>query len=168
MFRFRIEVEAAAATYNLDPDLVEAVVQQESSGRWFAYRYEPKFFERYLRNKPEYRDADPREVSASYGLMQVMFTTARENGYTGPAWDMFKPEVALDNGCKHLAKQLKWANSIYQGLEARRVTAVTASALAAYNGGRGGNEPDDVPDRNRQYASEVVQKYLAIKSRRKV
>lgn len=163
--RFRAAIEHAAATHGLDPDLVEAVVEQESAGRWFAYRYEPAFYTRYLMNKPEWRGREPREVAASYGLMQVMFTTAIENGFRGAPWDLFRPDVALDLGCKHLARLVAAMRARYTGGTVGAENTILRSALASYNGGTRGNEPDGAPDRNHAYADAVMARYTAIKGR---
>jgi soluble lytic murein transglycosylase-like protein len=163
--RFRADIEGAAAVHGLDPDVVEGIVMQESAGRWWAYRYEPAFFTRYLAGHPLYRDRDPREVSASYGLMQVMFTTAIENGFKGEPWALFDPAVSLDLGCHHLAHLIarlrgKWTGPILSG-----ESIVLRSALASYNGGLTGNDPDMVPDRNHAYAEAVLARAAAIKKR---
>lgn len=164
--RFRLIIEHCAAQYNLDPDVVQGVIEQESSGRWFSYRYEPMFFGRYLQQKPEYRDRDPREVSASYGLMQVMYSTAIENGFAGEPWDLFKPEVAIDLGCRHLSKLVLWARKQYTGLSIHADAKILRAALAAYNGGKVGNAPDDLPDRNSTYADSVLSKARIVKMNR--
>ncbi len=122
---YRTEIALAASAHGLDPDLVAAVVEQESSGRFYAYRYEPAFWARYLQQHPDYRHRIPEEVSASYGLMQTMFSTAREHGYDGEPWGLFDPRVSLDIGCRVLAKLMTWA------------AQNEAQALGAYNAGRG-------------------------------
>lgn len=147
MTDYRQEIEIAAATHGLDADLVQAVVEQESSYRWFAYRFEPAFFTRYLAHLPEYAKRDPKEVSASYGLMQVMYTTAYEHGFKGDAWDMVRPNVALDNGCRVLAKLLRWSDG------------ATEQALAAYNAGQGNWKSTA----GRRYAAAVMTRYQRIK-----
>jgi soluble lytic murein transglycosylase-like protein len=159
---YRAEIEAAAEAHGLDPDLLAAVVEQESSGRFYAYRYEPDFYHRYLADKPEYAAWSPAECSASYGLCQVMFSTAREHGYQGQPWGLFAPEVSLEYGCRVLAGNLAWARGLYTGLAAGEHAAVTRSALASYNGGRAGNKPTG-PLRNREYADAVLARYDRIK-----
>lgn len=162
--QFRSIIERCATQQALDPDVVQGIIEQESSGRWYSYRYEPAFFGRYLHDDPKYRDKDPREVSASYGLMQVMYSTAIENGFAGEPWDLFKPEVAIDLGCKHFAKLLAWSRK--QASSSTSEETILRSALAAYNGGKGGNAPDDVADRNAQYASSVMTKIAMVKDSR--
>jgi soluble lytic murein transglycosylase-like protein len=159
---YRSEIVASAAAHGLDPDLVQAVVEQESSGRFYAYRYEPAFFMRYLASKAEYKDRNPHEVSASYGLMQTMFSTAVEHGYDGEPWGLFAPTVSLEYGCRVLASNLKWARGHYVGLAKHEVVITTRAALAAYNGGKVGNQPNG-PLRNREYADEVLMRYERIR-----
>lgn len=141
MTEYRAEIEAAASVARLDPDLVEAVIEIESfGGRADAFRFEPDFYDRYLKGKPEWARWLPRRASSSYGLMQVMFPTARGIGFTGEPEELFVPKVNLYWGCKLLAKLLSWA----KGNEAK--------ALAAYNGGQG-NWKADKPQ---AYAAKVL------------
>lgn len=127
-FWFRAETHAIASRYRLDPDLVTAVALTESSGRTSAYRYEPAFWMRYLAQKPEWVGENPERVSASYGLMQVMYPVARELGYpvTEVPEGLFVPVVGLEYGCRVLAERMAWAKGD------------THKALAAYNGGKAG------------------------------
>lgn len=121
---YRGAIEEAARKAGLDPDLVEAVCWQESNFRADAFRFEPGFWEKYLRQNSVYASAVPRRVASSYGLMQIMYPAAREAGFVGEPEGLFVPEVNLSWGCKILANLLSWA----QGQEQQ--------ALAAYNGGR--------------------------------
>jgi soluble lytic murein transglycosylase-like protein len=138
MSPYRTEIAAAAAAHGLEPLLVAAVVEQESATRFHAYRYEPDFFVRYLASNPAYMHREPREVSASYGLMQIMYPTAVDHGFTGEPWDLFAPEASLHWGCRYLAHLLDWAGTTYRGLQTAKRAAVLRTALAAYNGGQGG------------------------------
>lgn len=158
--QYRQEIETAAAAHGLDPDLVAAVVEQESNGWTSAFRYEPDFWDRYLAKNPSLATRNPREVSSSYGLMQVMYTTAVEHGFPGQPWELFAPAVGLEYGCRMLARLLTWANGLYTGLESERSAVVTRAALAAYNGGKTGNAPTG-PLRNREYADRVLARYRA-------
>lgn len=119
------EIEVASAPYGLDPELVTAIIKVESDGQAHAYRYEPGFFRRYLSHLAEYKDANPRRVAASYGLMQIMYSTAVECGYEGPPEGLFVPETNLEYGCMYLSRLLKWSKGD------------VPKAVAAYNGGRG-------------------------------
>jgi soluble lytic murein transglycosylase-like protein len=146
---YRAEIEAAAREHGLDADLVEAVVLTESSGLANAYRFEPDFFRRYMEGKPQWIGANPRRVSASYGLMQVMLPVAVELGYVGEPEGLFVPSVALDVGCQKLASLLKWSGGNVD------------AALASYNGGKVGN--DKPPYRNTSYVTKVKAALLQVK-----
>lgn len=141
-FFYDKEVTAIAGEYGLDPLLVKAVVLAESGGKTSAYRYEPGFFMRYLANKPEFKDANPERVSASYGLMQVMYTTGQQHGLIGAPEALFVPVVGLSYGCAHLASLLKKCDGNVE------------QALAQYNGGETGNE--HAPYRNAGYVRTVM------------
>lgn len=144
-------IQEAAALQSLDPRLVEAVVIQESGGKTHAYRYEPKFWARYLAKLPQYVGSVPERVSASYGLMQMMYTTALQYGALAAPELLFVPETGLAYGCKHLASLLKWSGGNVE------------SALAAYNGGKADNEPGHQPYlRNGQYAKAVLAIYRTL------
>lgn len=153
---YRSEIEGAAAAYRIfDPDIVEAMVLQESGGDQWAYNPEPRY--PYLwnvrLNGPYHvesaadleskfppsgfydtrgfhgADADQEwwGQQASWGLMQIMGALARELGFKG----IYLPGLCdvhtnLRFGCMHLASLIEWANGdVWQ-------------AVAAYNGGKGG------------------------------
>lgn len=147
MMYYREEIDVAARAHGLDPDLVAAIVEQESSGWASAFRYEPDFWTKYLKNHPKWKASNPREVSASYGLMQTMMPVAVEHGYTGDPWGLFDPRVSLEFGCRVLAKLMTWAN--------QNVTL----ALGGYNAGKGGADGTT----GRKYAREVLARYERIK-----
>lgn len=147
-FWYRAEVEVISLKHGLDPNVVQAVCMIESSGLTHAYRFEPKFWERYCKNNPEWRHENPHRVSASYGLMQVMFPTAVELkalDRTEAPENLFIPIVGINAGCIVLVDRLRWAK---QNLR---------SALAAYNGGKTlNNAPTASPLRNGDYADKVL------------
>lgn len=152
---YRAEIEAIAAQFHLEPDLVEAVVLTESSGKTHAYRFEPGFWQRYLKGKPQYDGANPERVSSSYGLMQVMYPVAREMGFHEDAPEyLFVPTVGLLWGCKKLRSLLDWAKQNVN------------QALAAYNGGKGGNETP--PYRNQHYVDKVQRNLERIRMQREI
>lgn len=140
-FWYRKEVASAARKHGLDPKVVQAMCLVESSGMTNAYRYEPKFWTRYLEGKPEWKDANPYRVSSSYGLLQVMFVVATELGYAGPPEQLFVPEIGLEWGCRKLKSLLTWSGGNLD------------QALAAYNGGTKGNLAP--PYRNQVYVDKV-------------
>ncbi len=72
---------------------------------------------------------------------------------------LFVPENGLDVGCGLLKELLEWAATKTQNPE-----TLVSAALAAYNGGRGGNDPSkDAPLRNGKYAREVLAKRALLK-----
>lgn len=148
MTPYRPLIEQTAKQYSLDPNLVEAIVIAESNACTDAFRYEPGFYDRYLRDSSEWRDWNPRRVSSSYGLMQVLFTTAKSYGFGDLPELLFLPDVGLKYGCLHLTKMLSFA-----GQDVRK-------ALAAYNGGQGNWKGADA----QKYAARVSKLYEAVKT----
>lgn len=112
-----------ASMYGMDPALVCAMCEHESSWNPEAERYEPAFFDRYISTM---KGLDPEEMrlrATSIGLMQVMGQTAREQGFDAPLTDLRQAQNSLAHGCKKLAKCLQ------------KHSGVVESALLAYNGG---------------------------------
>ena len=63
---YRAEIETAAAAHGLDPDLIAAIVEQESSGRFYGYRFEPAFYDRYLKGNVEDPFGPLENLTASF------------------------------------------------------------------------------------------------------
>jgi soluble lytic murein transglycosylase-like protein len=122
-----------AAQRSLDPALVCAVVEQESSWDTFAIRYEPAFRTRYvvpLALPPSEEIAR----SISWGLMQVMGQSARKHGFTPKSLAaLCDPSAGLSIGCAVLASKIAQASG------------EIARSLQLWNGGA---HPD--------YAAEVL------------
>lgn len=162
-----------ARQYGLDPSIVRALIRVESGGNQWAWNPEPRY--RYywdtIHNKPfravtedeirsERPPADFRALSgdpdqewwaqsASWGLMQVMGAVARELGCTDPYLPILCDHYTnLSWGCMKLARLVKWANGDIE------------QALAAYNGGQGGNSTR--PFRNAAYANKVIKEIARI------
>ncbi len=125
----------------------------ESAGNTDAFRFEPDFYNRYLKPNKMYVGKNPRRISSSYGLMQLMWPVAVERGF--PATDapehLFFPEVGLDYGCRQLRFLLDWAETFDAPAQAK-----LDAAIASYNGGRGGNKPTESPKRNISYVRKVL------------
>jgi soluble lytic murein transglycosylase-like protein len=155
-FWYRAEVELIANRHGLTPDLVHAICLVESAGLTNAYRIEPAFWERYLKGKPEWDGANPARVSASYGLMQVMFPVAVEHGMarTEPPEYLFVPLIGLDYGCRVLVRRLEWARGDLR------------CAIASYNGGKKGNEPGTPRLRSATYADKVLSQLANLQAQR--
>ena len=117
-----------ARRHALRPELVCAVVEQESSWNPWALRHEPAFYAHYI--APQIargtltNDTEARARAFSWGLMQVMGQVAREQGFGGASLAaLCDPANGLDVGCRLLAAKLAAA----EGNVAR--------ALALWNGG---------------------------------
>jgi hypothetical protein len=131
----------------VDPLLLEAVSFQESSWRADAFRFEPAFYERYLKGKPQFKGQVPRRISSSYGLFQVMYSTALEHGFSDEPEVLFVPFTNILMGARILKSLLSWAGGD------------VAQALAAYNGGKG-NWKAAIPG---DYARRVLTHYTRLK-----
>ena len=147
-----------AKRYRLEKLLLKAVAMVESSLKVRAYRFEPAFFDRYLAKKDEWKTRDPNEVSASYGLMQIMFTTAHSLGFRGTAEELYNPVYNIGLGAKLLR----------QNMDGKKDTTNTALwpmdiALARYNGGWKGNPGDDGTLRNQSYVDKVKTAYWKLR-----
>ena len=146
MTDYQPEIEAAAKKYGLDPDLVTAVVVKESSGRTNAYRYEPDVWG-WFKDNPKNQGFNKYRAAASYGLMQVLFATATDYGWSSDPEYFFLPKVGLDMGCRHLAELIRWAKGDL------------LRALEAYNGGKGNANGKGA---DAEYARDVLAKYHAM------
>jgi Transglycosylase SLT domain len=98
-------VNAAASRFNVPSALIKAFIGAESS-------FDPNAF------RPEVAIND-----ASIGLMQILYGTARGEGYTGQMSGLYDPATNIYYGTSYLAEQLG------------RAGGNVASAISAYNGG---------------------------------
>ena len=142
-----------AKKYKLPPLLLKAVAQVESALDPKAYRFEPGFWDRYLKNDPEWRGKDPKVVSASFGLMQLMFTTAWSMGFRGKETDLYDPMINVNPGAKLLRANI---NSIEEKkLHIKHQMWSIRISLSRYNGGSRGNPDGDSNLRNQSYVDKV-------------
>jgi hypothetical protein len=95
-------ITQAAQRYGVEPALIKAVIGYESSFKLNAY--------------------NPNDPGGAWGLMQVIESTARYLGHTGPMSDLFQPAIGIDLGTKYLGMQA----ARYQGV---------ADTVASYNAG---------------------------------
>src|SRR5215470_12831738 len=102
--------QEVARSHGLDPALVCAVIEQESSWNPWAMRYEPAFFAKYVASLYTNNKVSATEAYArgfSWGLMQVMGQVARENGYSDHYLSgLCDSAVGIDIGCRVLRKKL--------------------------------------------------------------
>lgn len=95
-----------AAQYQVPPAWIEAVILTESSGN------------------PEAHRAEPQINDASYGLMQLLYATARGLGFTGQPEELYDPDTNIHFGTKLLADLKR-----RYGTDVRRI-------YSAYNSGK--------------------------------
>lgn len=127
----------AAEAHALWPEVVCAIVEQESSWNPWALRYEPAFYDRYIAPQLARGNiADPTESHArafSWGLMQVMGQAAREHGFNAASLAaLCDPAAGIEVGCRVFAAKLAAA----EGNVAR--------ALLLWNGGGDREYPSSV------------------------
>jgi soluble lytic murein transglycosylase-like protein len=137
--------------------LLKALIITESNLNPNAYRYEPAFWERYLKDNPIWCDKDPKVVSASYGLTQVMYVVAWENGFRRDAEELYDPVTNIGLGARILRKHNDEA--IAEGVHIKTGLWPIKIALARYNGGKGGNPGADGKLRNQSYVDKVMKKW---------
>lgn len=117
-------------------------IEQESSWDPEAIREEPAFYRRYI----EEDHAGRREawsLAMSWGILQVMGSTAREMGFEGRYLSaLCQPALGLYFGVKYLRHQMERGDGTH------------SQGLAAYNGGLGGNRT--APYRRQEYVDDVV------------
>lgn len=98
-----------AQDYNLDPNLIRAVILTESAGQSWATRYEPGF--KYTLNVESYsailgitQITETTHQKTSWGLMQVMGCVARELGFKDHLPMLCLPYWGITIGCKKLGE----------------------------------------------------------------
>jgi soluble lytic murein transglycosylase-like protein len=101
----------AAHRHSLWPELVCAVVEQESAWNRWAIRYEADFYDRYIQPQVSRGaltdETEARARAFSWGLMQVMGQVAREHGFAGASLGaLCDPSAGLDVGCRVLAAKI--------------------------------------------------------------
>ncbi|MFO1421197.1 MAG: lytic transglycosylase domain-containing protein [Candidatus Competibacteraceae bacterium] len=109
-----LAADRCARQHGLPIALVRAVIEVESDGNPCAVRYEPGFFDRYVRDlkiSPIYPCSLQTERMAratSWGLMQIMGQKAREMGFAEPYLSrLCEPDFGLEYGCRFLAALAK-------------------------------------------------------------
>ena len=105
-----------AEAAGLEPSVVCAIIEQESSWNTWAVRFEPEFERRYIH--PALQTAPTTEelcLAVSWGLMQVMGKTAREHGFNGRFLNaLCDPETGISIGCAVFAAKLVKAKGVLE------------------------------------------------------
>ena len=133
-------------SHGIEPQLVCAVIEQESAWNSWAVRYEPAFLSRYV--APLYTTGKLSATEAytramSWGLMQVMGQVAREHGFAEPSLaELCDPATGVEFGCRILAARLA------------RSKGDVPAALLAWNGGSDTNYAAEVLARKKNYSAK--------------
>lgn len=144
--------------FDIEPLWLKAIATCESALNPFAYRYEPAFWTRYMKDDPVWRGKDPKLVSASYGLMQVMVKTAYDLGYRGSPEGLYDPDKSVELGAKLLRKNLSKIITT-PDIELLPIEISTCQ----YNGGSRGNPRPDGTLRNQSYLTKVKKAYWKLR-----
>lgn len=115
--------------YMLPTALVMGIIAQESGFNSLAKRYEPKL------------------DTSSYGLTQILYTTAKDYGFTGDEDSLFDDNVNLKFGLKYLKKQYDKYNQNIQ------------DTISAYNLGTA-KKLSSGKYANQQYVNQVLSYYM--------
>lgn len=95
-------------------ETIMAFCEIESSFNPYAYRFEPK------------------KEEASWGLMQILLSTARDRGFNGEAPELYR----IDTGLQFGMRQLAWIRE-YLGKHGGNLPVDDVAIAAAYNAGVG-------------------------------
>jgi len=135
---FDLLVAEAGEAWSVDPALIKAIIGAESEFKPNAYR------------------AEPQINDASYGLMQLLYSTARTIGYTGSTSGLYDPTTNIRLGTRFLADLIKTAAQRGHGVDAA-VSAYNAgfSAVRPGDGKRVTNDPRS-PFINQAYVARVL------------
>jgi len=101
-------ITKASEKYGVPIPAIIATISTESSGNPKAYRYEPLFYKRYIKDQKEWKGSPyhnyPRRIAASYGLVQIMYTTAyNAAGFRGKPEDLYDPALNINAGAAYIA-----------------------------------------------------------------
>jgi len=148
----------AGKKWNIKKLLLKAVAITESSLDPHAYRFEPLFWDRYMSGKPEWADKDPKVVSASHGLMQLMWPTAVGLGFDGTVDDLCDPMINIMLGAK-LIRQLIDRATKQRLCDQFYWLAPLHVAICRYNGGSFKNPDEAGVLRQQKYLRKVMKQW---------
>ena len=109
---YGVFIKASARKYHLDPRLIFATIMTETNGNPLSYRFEPQLND------------------ASYGLGQLLYTTAQSLGFTGQPEELYDPSINID----FIARYYKRLLDEYGTLTAEQL-------VRGYNAGSPYNQP---------------------------
>jgi soluble lytic murein transglycosylase-like protein len=114
---FELLICEKSEQYNVDKNLIKAIIKVESAFNPLAIRYEPNFLyfvdvEKFAKKNNISIATEGILQKCSYGLMQLMGATARSLGFEDTLIKLFDPNLNLDWGLSFLSKLLKKYDSI--------------------------------------------------------
>lgn len=140
-------IESYSQKYDIDINLILAIVKKESAFNVLASRAERDY--KYLFNVGYFAGLNKTTIyteqclqSKSWGLMQIMGGVARELGHRTSMFELLIPELNLDYGCKHFSKFLKKLGT-------------QENAISAYNQGSPRRNADG-KFKNQKYVDDVL------------
>jgi len=146
-----------AKEHRVDPHLVLAMVQVESSGGRRLTRYEPHVKDLvtpgdWAHSLGISHVTEITHQKTSWGPMHILGSTARDEGFEGEIPLLIYPETGLHWGCKFLRKQfIRYDDNM-------------VDAVAAYNGGSARYQSNGMLDpKLRRYVDKVMGYYREIK-----
>jgi soluble lytic murein transglycosylase-like protein len=131
-------VATAADAWDVEPALIKGIIAAESEFKPTAYKSEPQIGD------------------ASYGLMQLLYGTAKLLGYSGATGGLYDPTTNIRLGTRYLADLIKTARNGGYGVDSA-ISAYNAGFSAARDGDgkRTTNDPG-APFVNQTYVDKVV------------
>ena len=172
----------AAEKYKMGDKMVlvlKSIVMVESTFNPRAYRFELAFFKSLIKKEPWWADKDPSIVSASYGLPQVLFTTAWALGMKPTNWKtlnhagfqslaerLYDPETNIFYEAQLVRALLDkvWEDKLPLKFESLSAMSV---CLSRYNGGSFLNPSEDGILRNQSYVDKVWRAHKEILAKEK-
>jgi LysM repeat protein len=115
--KYQQPILTASQKYGVPVAVLIATISTESSGDPKSYRYEPAFYDRYIKDNALWKENAfyqfPKRIAASYGLMQIMYTTAFSAGFQGKPEDLYDPAANIAVSAAYIAspfqqKQHEW------------------------------------------------------------
>lgn len=161
-------IRVNARRFNFSPEIIASIIWHESAGgQVYAERFEPHWYKRlvpltrddlktfgFVPPAPPGLDQEKRGRSTSYGLMQILGQTAREQGFRGRFMsELFNIETNIFFGCKIL--NAKRGAVIRKG-RPKSDEELVKKILLAYNGGGNPDYPDYIATVRESRAYEAL------------
>jgi soluble lytic murein transglycosylase-like protein len=142
--------------FKVSVPLIRAIISQESKGNFWATRYEhhlkkANWYQRALKGLDYIVDFH----YCSFGLMQIMFATARSFGFMGSPFKLYNPEIGIKYGVKMLKSLMKR----YKGRIHDVVAAYNQGNNRFYDVNKNGIKDKGENYYNQEYVDSVMKLY---------